>query len=221
MRPGRYAIQLQVLAIASLFLLYDCGSSGKFLYFISYTAIPSLLLNLIGLFVFIVEFLLFYFQRKDPSGIEYRYFDLLLVPITVWIFSTILDLKTPNSNFPKFYRGVGLILQGMWFLQMGLSFYTKNFVAHGCSLHQKSRGNYTIKCKGHPEYHRARAIATLHFFGFLYLYCLANLSIEMRSKWSSPSYTKVLKQNKIKKRLGNHLCRNILQHIKWVTQYCA
>ncbi|XWS30320.1 hypothetical protein CRYUN_Cryun24cG0106900 [Craigia yunnanensis] len=30
-------------------------------------------------------------------------------------------------------------------------------------LHEKSRGNYTIKCKGHPEYHRGRAIATLQF----------------------------------------------------------
>ncbi|KAE8661301.1 Pyridoxamine 5'-phosphate oxidase family protein isoform 1 [Hibiscus syriacus] len=26
-----------------------------------------------------------------------------------------------------------------------------------------TRGNYTIKCEGHPEYHRARAIATLQF----------------------------------------------------------
>ena len=159
--PVGTALQLQVLAIASLFLLY--GLVGLLVNSSISFPIPSLLLNLIGLFAFIVEFLLFYLQRKDPSGIENRYFDLLLVPITVCIFSTILDLKTPNSNFPKFSRGVGLILQGMWFLQMGLSFYTKNFVAHGCSLHQKSRGNYTIKCKGHPEYHRARAIATLQF----------------------------------------------------------
>nr|DAD27210.1 TPA_asm: hypothetical protein HUJ06_028678 [Nelumbo nucifera] len=36
---------------------------------------------------------------------------------------------------------------------MGFSFYT-SLIAHGCSLHEKRRGNYTVKCKGHPEYHR-------------------------------------------------------------------
>ncbi|KAJ7974496.1 Family of unknown function (DUF716) [Quillaja saponaria] len=36
-------------------------------------------------------------------------------------------------------------------------------MAHGCYLHEKSRGNYTVKCKGHPDYHRARGIATLQF----------------------------------------------------------
>lgn len=50
----------------------------------------------------------------------------------------------------------------MWFVQMGISFYS-NLMVHGCSLHEKSRGNFTIKCKGHPEYHRGRAIATLQF----------------------------------------------------------
>ncbi|KAM6549916.1 hypothetical protein CsatB_021592 [Cannabis sativa] len=148
------ALQLQVLAIASLFLLY--GIMGLMVNF------SSSLVSLIGLFAFVEEFLLFYLQRKDPSGIENRYFDLLLVPITVCLFSTVLDLKSPKSIFPKFARGIGLILQGMWFLQMGFSFYT-NLITHGCTLHEKSRGNYTIKCKGHPDYHRARAIATLQF----------------------------------------------------------
>ncbi|XP_062106771.1 uncharacterized protein LOC133818088 [Humulus lupulus] len=157
------ALQLQVLAIASLFLLY--GIMGLLVNFSNSFPLPSSsysLVSLIGLFAFVEEFLLFYLQGKDPSGIENRYFDLLLVPITVCVFSTVLDLKSPKSNFPKFARGVGLILQGMWFLQMGFSFYT-NLITHGCSLHEKSRGNYTIKCKGHPEYHRARAIATLQF----------------------------------------------------------
>ncbi|GMI86918.1 hypothetical protein like AT3G01360 [Hibiscus trionum] len=62
------------------------------------------------------------------------------------------------------YSALGLLnnKKGTWFVQMGFSFYT-NLMVHGCSLHEKSRGNYTIKCKGHPEYHRARAIATLQF----------------------------------------------------------
>ncbi|KAF5479532.1 hypothetical protein F2P56_000343 [Juglans regia] len=154
------ALQLQVLAIASLFLLYSI--TGFLVNFTNSIPLPCSILSLIGLFAFVEEFLLFYLQRKDPSGIENRYFDLLLVPITVCLFSTVMELRSPTSNYPKLARGVGLILQGTWFVQMGLSFYT-SLITSGCSLHEKSRGNYTLRCKGHPEYHRARAIATLQF----------------------------------------------------------
>ncbi|PQM32872.1 uncharacterized protein Pyn_00763 [Prunus yedoensis var. nudiflora] len=153
------ALQLQVMAIASLFLLY--AITGLLVNFTNST-LPCSLLSLVGLFAFIEEFLLFYLRKNDNSGIENRYFDMLLVPIAVCIFSTMLEFNNPKSNYPKLARGVGLLLQGTWFLQMGISFYT-NLIAHGCSLHEKSRGNYTVRCKGHPEYHRARAIVTLQF----------------------------------------------------------
>lgn len=45
---------------------------------------------------------------------------------------------------------------------MGFSFYS-NLISDGCFMREKSRGNFTIRCKGHPEFHRARAIATLQF----------------------------------------------------------
>ncbi|XP_022970933.1 uncharacterized protein LOC111469750 [Cucurbita maxima] len=153
-------LQLPVLAVASLFFLYSI--LGVLVNINESVHLPSTILSLIALFAFVEEFLLFYLQRKDTSGIENRYFDLLLVPITICVFATIFELNSPKLNSPKIVRGVGLILQGTWFLQMGLSFFT-NLITDGCSLHKKSRGNYTIKCKGHPEYHRARAIATLQF----------------------------------------------------------
>ncbi|XP_031280141.1 uncharacterized protein LOC116138566 [Pistacia vera] len=156
------ALQLQVLAIASLFFLYSV--LGLLRNFRSSFSLPSSVLDLVLLFAFVEEFFLYYLQRKDTSGIENRYFDLLLVPILVCVISTVLELRltSSRSNFARLGRGVGLVLQGMWFLQMGLSFYT-NLLAHGCSLHEKSRGNYTIRCKSHADYHRARAIATLQF----------------------------------------------------------
>ncbi|XP_022932217.1 uncharacterized protein LOC111438580 [Cucurbita moschata] len=155
-----WTLQLPVLAVASLFFLY--AILGIVVNINESVHLPSTILSLIALFAFVEEFLLFYLQRKDTSGIENRYFDLLLVPITICVFATIFELNSPKLISPKIVRGVGLILQGTWFLQMGLSFFT-NLITDGCSLHQKSRGNYTIKCKGHPEYHRARAIATLQF----------------------------------------------------------
>lgn len=155
-----FALQLEVITIALLFLLYS--GLGVLSNIIESFRFPSMLLEVIYLFAFGEEFLLFYKQNKDPSGIENRYYDLLLVPIAVCLFSTIVELKGSKSSYSKLGRGIGLVLQGMWVLQMGFSFYS-NLIANGCTLHARSRGNYTVKCKGHPEYHRGRAIATLQF----------------------------------------------------------
>ncbi|KAK6280639.1 hypothetical protein POUND7_020906 [Theobroma cacao] len=153
-------LQLQVLSIALLFLLYSAlGLSNNKQ---SSYVWPGSVLDLVLLLAFVEEFMLYYLQRKDTSGIENRYFDLLCVPIAICVVSTMLELRSKRSIYSKLGRGIGLILQGTWFVQMGFSFYT-NLIVHGCSLHEKSRGNYTIKCKGHPEYHRGRAIATLQF----------------------------------------------------------
>ncbi|GAB4854826.1 hypothetical protein Ancab_023409 [Ancistrocladus abbreviatus] len=153
-------LQLQVLATAALLLMFSVlGLLNNLSKSVSF---PYLLVDLIALFAFVEEFLLFYLQRKDPSGIENRYYDLMLIPVAMCVFSTLIELKSPQSNMPRLARGVGLILQGTWFVQMGLSFYT-NLMAHNCTLYEKSRGNFTIKCKEHMDYHRGRAIAVLLF----------------------------------------------------------
>lgn len=135
----------------------------KSLCYNNHLRLPKPLLNLISNFAFVEQFLLFYLQRKDASGVENRYYDLLLVPLCICIFSNVLELKNPESNAPRFGRGIGLILEGIWFLQMSMSLFSKSWVAEGCSLNIVSRGNYSLKCIGHPQYHRARAIATLQF----------------------------------------------------------
>ncbi|TYI04114.1 hypothetical protein ES332_A11G392000v1 [Gossypium tomentosum] len=153
-------LQLQVLSLALLFLLYSAlgllnNKKGSYFW-------PDPVLELVLLLAFVEEFLLYYLQRKDTSGIENRYFDPLCVPIAICVVSTMLELRSNRSIYSKSVRGIGLILHGTWFVQMGFSFYT-NLMVHGCSLHEKSRGDYTIKCRSHPDYHRARFIATLQF----------------------------------------------------------
>ncbi|KAL3833382.1 hypothetical protein ACJIZ3_008118 [Penstemon smallii] len=155
-----FALQLEVITVAFLFLLYSL--LGLLSNIMDSFRFPLVLLNLIYAFGFGEEFLLFYTQMKDPSGIENRYYALALIPVVICLFSTIFELKNQKSSYPRLGRGIGLVLQGMWTLQMGFSFYS-NIIANGCDLHEKSRGNYTIRCKGHPEYHRGRAIATLQF----------------------------------------------------------
>ncbi|XP_076896959.1 uncharacterized protein LOC143550137 [Bidens hawaiensis] len=161
-------LQLQVISIILLFLLFSVLSLLSNI--INSFHIPSYILNIICLFGFIEEFFMFYLQKKDPDGIENRYYDLLLVPVSVCIVSTILELKDNKdvklgsnyANYARFGRGVGLVMQGMWFVQMGISFYS-GLMTDGCYMKEKSCGNFTVWCKGHPEFHRARAIATLHF----------------------------------------------------------
>ncbi|XP_027096825.1 uncharacterized protein [Coffea arabica] len=53
------------------------------------------------------------------------------------------------------------ILNSLIFISDALN--SKDHVGFAFQLEGKSRGNYTIKCKGHPEYHRGRAIAMLQF----------------------------------------------------------
>ncbi|XP_027096207.1 uncharacterized protein [Coffea arabica] len=83
---------------------------------------PSAILNMLLLFAFGEEILFFYVRRKDPRGVENRYYDLFLVPIGICLFCTILELKSPKSNNARLGRGVGLVLQGMWIGKMGFSF---------------------------------------------------------------------------------------------------
>ncbi|PWA77801.1 hypothetical protein CTI12_AA220890 [Artemisia annua] len=158
------ALQLEVVSISVVFLLFSVlgllTNYGK-------VYVPVKMMDVLCLFGFVEEFYMFYIQRKDKDGIENRYYDLLLVPILVCIVSTLLELGREkgsggSSSYSRLGRGVGLVLQGMWFVQMGVSFYSSG-ITDGCFMKEKSRGNFTIRCKGHPEFHRARAIATLQF----------------------------------------------------------
>ncbi|KAF7819639.1 Transmembrane protein like [Senna tora] len=173
-------LQLQVLAIALLFLLYSV--LGLLVNLTNSFPLSSSLLGLVGVFAFTEEFLLFYLQRKVPSGVEDRYYDLMLLPIAVCVISTIFELQSPKSNLPKLTRGLGLILQGTWFLQMGLSFFT-SWMTHDCHLNKVSRGNFSVMCKGPHESHRGRAIATLQFNCHLALIVLLFVGFYSTISW--------------------------------------
>ncbi|KAL6507330.1 hypothetical protein OROGR_023525 [Orobanche gracilis] len=162
-----FALQLEVISVELLFLLYSV--LGILTNTLHSFRVSYKLLDVIYAFAFGEEFLLFYTQNKDQSGIENRYYDLILVPIAICLLATVLEITSPKSTYPRLARGMGLVLQGVWTLQMGFSFYS-NWRSDGCSLHERSRGSFTIKCKGHSEYHRGRAVATLQFNCYLALF---------------------------------------------------
>ncbi|KAG6470957.1 uncharacterized protein LOC122032903 [Zingiber officinale] len=175
--PLGAALPLSSLGAVTPFLLYSfAGLLSLSSSFARFALFPPSLLDLLLLFSFGQEFLLFYLRRKDIDGVENRYFDLLLAPILVCAVSTLLALTRPRSPAPRVGRAAGLALQGTWFIQMGFSFFT-NVIADGCFLHERGGVNYTIKCKTHQDYHRGRAIATLQFNCHLALLVLVGYAV--------------------------------------------
>lgn len=69
-------------------------------------------------------------------------------------------------------------------------------IAAGCALHAQSRADYTIKCRTHEDYHRARSVATLQFNGHLALLVLAGAAtyaaVISRGNGSPPSGYRML-----------------------------
>ncbi|KAK3013881.1 hypothetical protein RJ639_009278 [Escallonia herrerae] len=92
-------------------------------------------------------------SQSPPSHSTITFVAIFLLSF-FFILNSLISLTSAVSSKDQ----SGIVLQ----LQMGFSFYSDSIV-HGCYLSEKSRGNFTVKCKGHPEYHRGRAIATLQF----------------------------------------------------------
>ncbi|KAI4975916.1 hypothetical protein ZWY2020_049523 [Hordeum vulgare] len=161
-------LALPTLAASALFLLHSLAPFAPFA-----APPPPQQLELLLAAAFGQELLLFAHRRPSTAaGIENRYFDLFLVPVTVCLGATLLAAHRPGAAPPRLARAAGLALQGTWMLQMGFSFFT-DAIAGGCALHAQSRADYTIKCRTHEDYHRARSVATLQFNGHLALLVLA------------------------------------------------
>lgn len=154
------AIQLEKIGVASIFLMYSVV--GMICEYTQLLPLPWEVNNLIAIFAFFEEFLVFYLQNEGSTGLEIRYYGLLLVPISVCIACKALEIPYPRSVLPPLGVAAGLILQGTWFFQMGISFFT-GWISHGCTLSEKSGGDYTISCAQHADGHRGKAIATLQF----------------------------------------------------------
>ncbi|KAJ8630117.1 hypothetical protein MRB53_023440 [Persea americana] len=90
------ALQLPTIVVSSLFLLYALAALLSNL--THFLPLPPSILNLIAPFGFGQKFLLFYLQRKDPDRIENRYFNILLVPISICVGSTLVELGYPDPD---------------------------------------------------------------------------------------------------------------------------
>ncbi|XP_057818463.1 uncharacterized protein LOC131031377 [Cryptomeria japonica] len=131
-----------------------------------------------------------------------------LLPLP-WEACNLIALLAFGEEFLVFYLqkegstglesfSMGLILQGTWFIQMGISFFT-GWIVHGCKISEKVGGDYTIHCDSHAHGHRGKAIATLQFNCHLAL-----LLISLLTAYSYLS-TKYVKSDAMNyKPLGEH-----------------
>ncbi|KAL3692721.1 hypothetical protein R1sor_006372 [Riccia sorocarpa] len=179
------AVSLERFGVATLFLLYSLVaflSEGS-----SFLPLPAGTLELIALFAFGEEFLLFNQSRggedHDAVGLESQYYSLLLVPIGVCLITTALEIAFPIAVLPPIVRSMALILQGSWFYQMAVSLFTTKWIAQGCELTRRGEGDYTVRCEG-MSLMRGKAIATLQFNCHLAMLLLFLLPLYgLMSKW--------------------------------------
>lgn len=69
------------------------------------------------------------------------------VPIGICIFSTILELRTPKIEVLEI-RMLGWVDYASHAVCPNGYFLLFQLTVHGCSLHEKSRWNFTVKCMG-------------------------------------------------------------------------
>ncbi|KAJ6824221.1 TMV response-related protein [Iris pallida] len=165
-------LPLPLLSLSSLFLLHSLSS------LLLPHILPSSLLSLLSASSFSLELLLLSLRRVDATEIESRYFSLLSVPSLLCLLSDLASLFLPRSPHPRLARAAGLALHGTWLLQMAFSLFFSSAIAHGCFLKPHSSwSNYTVRCKGHAEYHRGRALATLQLNCHLALLLVAGVAL--------------------------------------------
>lgn len=156
------ALSLERFGVATLFLMYSLVA------FISESStilpLPAGTLELVALFAFGEEFLLFYSNNsgEHDAGLETQYYSLILVPIGVCLLATAMEVAFPTAVLPPFVRSMALVLQGTWFFQMAASIYTTKWMAQGCELDKRGEGDVTLRCEG-MSLMRGKAIATLQF----------------------------------------------------------
>ncbi|KAL2635222.1 hypothetical protein R1flu_006701 [Riccia fluitans] len=204
------AVSLERFGVATLFLLYSFVaflSEGS-----SFLPLPAGALELIAIFAFGEEFLLFTQTRggedHDAVGLESQYYSLLLVPVGVCLLATALEIAFPTAVLPPLVRSMALILQGSWFYQMAVSLFTTKWMAQGCELIRRGVGDYTVRCEGMSSM-RGRAIATLQFnchLAMLLLFLLPLYTV-MSKCYTVPSSYERLGDNEV-----SDEARGSLQH---------
>lgn len=109
------------------------------------------------------EFLLFHFHSADHMGLEGHYHWLLQLPIAVGILALLVEIVI-SQHLPVVVtlRSMSILLQGTWFIQMGITLWTPSLLPKGCSM-THGMDEKTVRCVTEKALMQAKALANLQF----------------------------------------------------------
>ncbi|KAJ1268784.1 hypothetical protein BS78_07G160200, partial [Paspalum vaginatum] len=113
------------------------------------------------------ELLLFHLHSADHTGVEGQYHLLLQGVVAVTLATTVLGVAAPRSFAVSLVRSASLVLQGFWFVAMGVMLWTPALLPKGCFLSHED-GHDVARCSDEGgALARAKALVNLQFSWYL------------------------------------------------------
>lgn len=117
--------------------------------------------------VFGQELFLLHFHSADHVGLEGHYHWLLQLIVLVSVIGALTATCFPTSFPAALVLSISVVIQGCWFMIMGITLWTPQFVPKGCMMaladasSQDMRG--AVTCESKEADLRAKALANLQF----------------------------------------------------------
>ncbi|PVH37046.1 hypothetical protein PAHAL_6G230400 [Panicum hallii] len=116
---------------------------------------------------FAQELMLFHLHSADHAGVEGQYHLLLQGVAAVTLAATALGVAAPRSFAVSLVRSASLVLQGAWFVAMGVALWTPALLPRGCFLSHED-GHDVARCREEGgALARAKALVNLQFSWYL------------------------------------------------------
>ncbi|OQU80608.1 hypothetical protein SORBI_3007G151600 [Sorghum bicolor] len=116
---------------------------------------------------FAQELMLFHLHSADHVGVEGQYHLLLQGVVAVTLATTVLGVAAPRSFAVSLVRSASLLLQGVWFVAMGVMLWTPALLPKGCVLSHED-GHDVARCRDDDgALARAKALVNLQFSWYL------------------------------------------------------
>ncbi|XP_066326993.1 uncharacterized protein [Miscanthus floridulus] len=116
---------------------------------------------------FAQELMLFHLHSADHVGVEGQYHLLLQGVVAVTLATTVLGVAAPRSFAVSLVRSASLVLQGVWFVAMGVMLWTPALLPKGCVLSHED-GHDVARCRDEGgALARAKSLVNLQFSWYL------------------------------------------------------
>ncbi|XP_047046792.1 transmembrane protein 45B-like [Lolium rigidum] len=122
--------------------------------------------QLVAAAAFAQQLLIFHLHSADHMGVEGQFHWLLQGVIAVTLATTLLGIPFPRSFVVSLVRSASLVLQGVWFVVMGVMLWTPALIPKGCFLNFEE-GHEVVRCRTDEALHRAKSLVNLQFSWYL------------------------------------------------------